>query len=106
VQGTDAYWAMKEAGRATTQAAARPRYEPIEVPRNTPVGVILALFAVILGFSLIWHIWWLAIVGLIGMAGAGLSHAWSMEREMVIPADEVAAFERARAPLQTRGGRS
>ena len=106
VQGTDAYWAMKQAGRAATQPAAQPRYEPIEVPRNTPVGVILALFAVILGFSLIWHIWWLAIVGLIGMAGAGLSHAWSMEREMIIPADEIAAFERARAPLQTRGGGS
>jgi cytochrome o ubiquinol oxidase subunit I len=106
VQGTDAYWAMKQAGRAAAQSAAQPRYEPIEVPRNTPVGVILAFFAVILGFSLIWHIWWLVIVGLIGMAGAGLSHAWSMEREMVIPADEIAAFERARAPLQTRGGGS
>jgi cytochrome o ubiquinol oxidase subunit 1 len=106
VRGTDTYWAMKQAGGATTQPAGQPRYEPIEVPRNTPVGVILALFAVILGFSLIWHIWWLAIVGLIGMAGAGLSHAWSMEREMMIPADEIAAFERARGPLQTRGGGS
>jgi cytochrome o ubiquinol oxidase subunit I len=102
VQGTDAYWAMKQTGRAAAQA----RYEPIEVPRNTPVGVILAFFAVILGFSLIWHIWWLVIVGLIGMAGAGLSHAWSMDREIVIPADEIAAFERARTPLQTTGGRS
>jgi cytochrome o ubiquinol oxidase subunit 1 len=104
VHGTDAYWAMKQVGRAATQQAAPPRYEPIEVPRNSPVGVILAFFAVILGFSLIWHIWWLVIIGLIGMAGAGLSHAWSMDREMIIPADEVAAFERARAPLQTRGG--
>jgi cytochrome o ubiquinol oxidase subunit 1 len=106
VQGTDAYWAMKEAGRATTQPAAQPRYEPIEVPRNTPVGVFIAFFAVIAGFSLIWHIWWLAIIGLLGMAGAGLVHAWSLEREEIIPADEIAAFERARAPLQTRGGGS
>ena len=105
VQGTDAYWAMKEAGRVATQPAAQPRYEPIEVPRNTPVGVILAFFAVILGFSLIWQIWWLVIVGLIGMAGAAVSHAWSMEREMAIPADEIAAFERARAQ-QPGGGRS
>jgi cytochrome o ubiquinol oxidase subunit 1 len=106
VQGTDAYWAMKEAGRATTQPAAQPRYEPIEVPRNTPVGVFIAFFAVIAGFSLIWHIWWLAIIGLLGMAGAGLVHAWSLEREEIIPAVEIAAFERARAPLQTRGGGS
>jgi cytochrome o ubiquinol oxidase subunit I len=106
VQGTDAYWTMKQAGRAATPPAAQPRYEPIEVPRNSPVGIILAFFAVILGFSLIWHIWWLVIVGLLGMAGAAFSHAWRLEREMVIPADEVAAFERARAALPTRGGGS
>jgi cytochrome o ubiquinol oxidase subunit 1 len=105
VRGADAYWAMKEAGRATTQPAAQPRYESIEVPRNTPVGVIMAFFAVILGFAMIWQIWWLAIVGLIGMAAAALAHAWSMEREMMIPADEVAAFERARAQ-QMDGGRA
>jgi cytochrome o ubiquinol oxidase subunit 1 len=96
VQGTDAYWAMKQAGRATSQPATPGGYEPIEVPRNSPIGVFLAFFSVIAGFALIWHIWWLVIVGLIGLVVSALSHAWSMEREMVIPADEIAAFERAR----------
>jgi cytochrome o ubiquinol oxidase subunit I len=95
VQGTDAYWTMKQAGRAASRPAT-PAYEPLEVPRNTPVGVILAFFSVIAGFALIWQIWWLAIIGLIGLAVTALSHAWSVDREMVIPADEVAAFERAR----------
>jgi cytochrome o ubiquinol oxidase subunit 1 len=95
VQGTDAYWTMKQAGRAASRPATSA-YEPLEVPRNTPVGVILAFFSVIAGFALIWHIWWLAIIGLIGLAVTALSHAWSVDREMVIPADEVAAFERAR----------
>ncbi len=102
VHGTDAYWAIKEAGRKT-QPAAQPTYEAIEVPRNTPVGVIMAFFAVVLGFAMIWHIWWMAIAGVLGFVIAALSHAWSMEREMVIPADEVAAFERARAEAQIRG---
>jgi cytochrome o ubiquinol oxidase subunit 1 len=97
VQGTDAYWAMKQAGRATSRPATPARYEPIEVPRNSPIGVFLAFFSVIAGFALIWHIWWLAIIGLIGLVVSALSHAWSTEREMVIPADEIAAFERARA---------
>jgi cytochrome o ubiquinol oxidase subunit 1 len=104
VGGTDAFWAAKQAG-GVTPSAAPPRYEPIEIPRNTPVGVIIAFFAVITGFSLIWHIWWLVILGLIGVAAAALSHAWSIEREMVIPADEIAAFERARAQ-QAGGGRA
>ena len=85
--------------------AAPAKYEALEIPRNSPVGVIIAFFAVIAGFSLIWHIWWLVIVGLIGIAAAALGHAWSIEREMVIPADEIAAFERARAQ-QAGGGRA
>jgi cytochrome o ubiquinol oxidase subunit 1 len=98
VHGTDAYWGMKQAGRGrdSTRPAGQPRYEAIEMPRHTPVGVFIAFFSVIAGFALIWHIWWLAIVGLIGVAAAALAHAWSMEREVEIPADEIAAFERAR----------
>ncbi|MES0213948.1 hypothetical protein NKL07_00465 [Mesorhizobium sp. C280B] len=41
-------------------------YEPIEVPKNSPVGVVNAFFAVVIGFALIWHIWWMAGLGLIG----------------------------------------
>jgi len=106
VQGTDAYWAMKQAGRATSRTATPANYEPIEVPRNSSIGVFLAFFSVIFGFAMIWHIWWLAILGLIGLVVSALSHAWSMEREMVIPADEIAAFERARAQGQAAGGGS
>jgi len=94
VRGTDAYWGMK-AGRDSARPAAQPRYEAIEMPRHTPVGVFIAFFSVIAGFALIWHIWWMAILGLIGIAGSGLVHSWSMEREEIIPADEIAAFERA-----------
>ncbi len=102
VRGTDAYWAMKQG----TRPAVPPGYEPIEMPRHTPVGVFIAFFAVIAGFALIWHIWWLAIIGLIGIAASGISHAWSMEREEVIPADELAAFERARSSLRASGDRA
>jgi cytochrome o ubiquinol oxidase subunit 1 len=74
------------------------------MPRHTPVGVFIALFSVIAGFALIWHIWWMAILGLIGIAAAGIAHAWSMEREEMVPADELAAFEQARAAA--RGDRA
>ena len=43
----------------------RREYEPIEVPKNSPTGFVTAFFAVITGFALIWHIWW--------MAGAGIA---------------------------------
>ena len=48
------------------------------------------------GFSLIWHIWWLVILGFIAAAVAVLVAGWSDEREHEIPAAEVAQLERAR----------
>ncbi len=52
------------AGDRTPRAwIPEPRYRPIHMPKNSPVGFITAFFATMVGFSLIWHIWWLAGVG-------------------------------------------
>jgi cytochrome o ubiquinol oxidase subunit I len=92
VESIDAFWHMKRAGRAGAERA----YEPIEVPRNSPAGFITAFFAVIMGFSLIWHIWWLAILGFLAAAFVVLRAAWSTEREDEISAAELAQMEAAR----------
>ncbi|WIM09649.1 cytochrome o ubiquinol oxidase subunit I [Enhydrobacter sp.] len=96
VEGVDAYWHMKQAGRGTTGPQASRRWRPVALPRPTPVGFFVSFFSVIAGFSLVWHIWWLAIVGLIGMAASALTHAWRIHGEIEIPADVIAAAEQAR----------
>ena len=76
-----------------------PAYEPIEMPRNSPTGFVIAFFAVIAGFALIWHIWWMAILGLLAIAAIFLVFGWSENREREISADELARMERARLGL-------
>ena len=98
VQQSDAYWQMKEEGVAPT--ASPGAFVDMYLPRNSPVGVFLAFFAVILGFALIWRIDWLAAVGLIGAVVVVLREAWKTDLEVRVPAEEVAAFERTYA---TRG---
>jgi cytochrome o ubiquinol oxidase subunit 1 len=49
-----------------------------------------------MGFSLIWQIWWLAILGFLAAATVVLIAGWSTEREHEIPADRIAQMERAR----------
>ena len=83
---------MKRIGRAPV----KPVYEAIEMPRNSPAGFITAFFAVVMGFSLIWQIWWLAIVGFLAAVTVVLIAGWSIEREHEISAVEVAQMERAR----------
>jgi len=98
VSGADAYWGMKEKGRQPSEA---PHYQSIEIPRNTPTGFVAAFFATATGFALIWHIWWLVIVGLIGAYATFVVFAWRDESETEIPADEVARIDRANR--QARG---
>ena len=93
VETIDAFWHMKRAGRPP----AEPVYEAIEMPRNSPAGFIIAFFAVVMGFSLIWQIWWLAILGFLAAATTVLIAGWSIEREHEISAAEVAQMERARS---------
>jgi cytochrome o ubiquinol oxidase subunit 1 len=92
VESIDAFWYMKQHGGPH----AAERYEPIEVPANSANGFVTAFFAVVTGFALIWHIWWLAIVGLLCAAVTLLAFGWFERGEHVIAADVVAAAEQQR----------
>jgi hypothetical protein len=77
VSERDAFWARKQ--RALAQPPEPPReadYAPIEMPRNSPVGFVTAFFAVVGGFAMIWHIWWLAAFGVLGAFAATLFFAF------------------------------
>jgi cytochrome o ubiquinol oxidase subunit 1 len=67
--------------------------ETLAVPRNSALGFVLAFFAVVAGFALIWHIVWMAAAGLVGIAATTLAYAWRTSREVEIPRAELAAFD-------------
>jgi cytochrome o ubiquinol oxidase subunit I len=94
VDRTDAFWAMKQQQVTAQDGGVKRAYEGIHVPRNNPTGFFLAFFAVLLGFSLIWHIWWGAGLGFLGAIVVCLMQAWRTDGEIEVPAEKVAAFER------------
>jgi cytochrome o ubiquinol oxidase subunit 1 len=65
------------------------------MPRNSPTGFINAFFAVVTGFALIWHIWWMAAVGVFGAFVAILVFTFREKEEIEIPAEQLAQFDRA-----------
>jgi cytochrome o ubiquinol oxidase subunit 1 len=96
VVSDEPYWSIKQQARARGQlVAAEPEYTAIEMPRNSPTGFVTAFFAVVTGFSLIWHIWWLVILGLVGAYATFVVFAWRDHTEIEIPAAEVARIDRA-----------
>jgi cytochrome o ubiquinol oxidase subunit 1 len=95
----DSYWSRKQSTSAKANPPVTPRkYEPIEMPRNSATGFINAFFAVITGFALIWHIWWMAALGVFGAFVTILFFTFREKEEVEIPAEQAAQFDRAHQP--------
>src|ERR1700758_2639949 len=56
VERIDAHCDKKQEGGG--RRAPPMTFVDLHVPRNTPVGVLLAFFAVLFGFAMIWRIYW------------------------------------------------
>jgi cytochrome o ubiquinol oxidase subunit I len=92
VRDRDAFWVAKTAG-AKAAVAKHAQYEDIALPRNTPMGMVIGAAAFAVGFGLIWHIWWLAVVGFVGIVVALVVRSLQEDVEVVIPAAQVRQLE-------------
>jgi cytochrome o ubiquinol oxidase subunit 1 len=95
VSGEDAYWGIKNGTAEQARSDDRPEYQDVHMPRNSPTGFVCAFFATVMGFALIWHIWWLVAAGAIGAFATFVVFAWRDEDEDTIPAAEVARIDRS-----------
>ncbi|CAH1648976.1 cytochrome o ubiquinol oxidase subunit I [Chelatococcus asaccharovorans] len=95
VHDGDAWWDMKARGYQRPLSG----YKPIHMPRNTPAGLFLAGFSVVLAVALIWYVWWLAAIAFVGLLTTAIGHTFNYKRDFYIPADEVAHTEGERTRL-------
>lgn len=86
----DAFWEMKENGTAYKHY---PVYADIHMPKKSPLGVIIGGLALAFGFAMIWYIWWLAAVSLIGIISALIISGSNDDDGYIIPASEVKEIE-------------
>ncbi|MCM2132121.1 cytochrome o ubiquinol oxidase subunit I [Larsenimonas rhizosphaerae] len=90
IKERDAFWDMKE----NKDAYSKPKgFQKIHMPKNTAAGLIISAFSLVMGFALIWHIWWLAIVGLAGGLVAVLARMFNEDIDYYVPAEEVERIE-------------
>ncbi|MCI4236210.1 cytochrome o ubiquinol oxidase subunit I [Dickeya dianthicola] len=90
IQGRDAFWETKEKGEAYRKPA---QYEEIHMPKNTGAGVIISAFSLVFGFAMIWYIWWLAIIGFVGMVATWIVHSFNQDVDYYVPVKEVEQIE-------------
>lgn len=100
VHDLDAWWDMKKRGynRPLTD------FRPIHMPKNTGAGVVLAALSTVLGFALVWYIWWLAAISVTAILVVAIGHTFNYHRDEFIPAEDVSRFERLRSAQLAAGG--
>lgn len=94
----DAWWDMKKHGYQRPLAG----FQDLHMPKNTGAGFVISMIAMVLGFALIWHIWWLAGLSFAAVILASIIHTFNYNRDYYIPAREVAAVEDARTQQLAR----
>ncbi len=98
VRDIDAFWDMKQRGVDLKSAT----FVPIHMPRNSATGFLIAGFAFVVAFAMVWHIWWLAIAGLAGALVTLIRHAFNDDRDYHLGADEVRRIEALHGRVQAR----
>ncbi|MBS0238856.1 MAG: cytochrome o ubiquinol oxidase subunit I [Proteobacteria bacterium] len=95
IHDNDAWWDMKKRGYQRPLEG----YKAIHMPSNTAAGIILAGLSGITAFALIWHIWWLVIVGFVALIGTAIGHTFNYHRSFHFPREQVVKAERERTQL-------
>jgi cytochrome o ubiquinol oxidase subunit I len=90
VHSRDAFWRMKEKGTTDNRPE---KYSDIHMPRNTGVGVYMGALSLVFGFAVIWHIWWLVAVGLLGTILIWIARSFDNDTDYYVPAAEVERIE-------------
>jgi cytochrome o ubiquinol oxidase subunit 1 len=90
VQAIDAFWDMKARGVAYQKPA---EYEPITLPKNTLIPLLVGGTAFVFGFAMVWWIWWLAIATLAFIGALIVLRSFDDDPDFTMPASTVQAIE-------------
>lgn len=118
VFGRDAFWNMKQASGLVLDAPAQTitdaralehdkfdearrflegnqAYEDILLPKNSAHGMYFGALSFVLGFGIIWHMYWLVPLTLIAGTALLIARSFDETTETLISASEIERLERA-----------
>ena len=90
VSSRDALWEMKQ-----HKLKPSTHYEEIVVPKNSGAGVYIAAAAFACGFGLVWHMWWLALIGFVAVVAVMIVRLTQDDTERILAVSEIKKIEAA-----------
>jgi len=100
VHDLDAWYDMKDRKHQRPVSGFRA----IHMPSNTGTGVVLGVLSIAFGFAMIWYMWWLAGLTLVGIFATTIFHTFNYKRDFYIPVEDVIASEDARTRMLATQG--
>jgi cytochrome o ubiquinol oxidase subunit 1 len=89
VDQIDPLWAIKRGEAPKVEKV----YEDIHLPINTSMGFLIGMTSLVFGFSMTWHIYWLAIVSFVAIITLLIIRLSGKDDHQIITAKEVEAIE-------------
>jgi cytochrome o ubiquinol oxidase subunit I len=93
VESRDPFWNLKKAPPAQPSP---PEFGEIEVPKNSSMPFFIGCSSLLFGFGLTWHMWWLGIVGFVGILVFVIIRLSDKETLRILSAAEVEEIEARR----------
>ena len=91
VRGRDPFFNAKRSGDPYAPPAS---YTDIELPKNSVTGPAIGLVGAATAFGLVWHMWWLAIIGVLVIITTVIARSFARDVHRNIPAGDVERAER------------
>ncbi len=93
VHARDEWDWRKEHGLTQLAPERSEDYEDIVMPKNTAVSPLIGVLTFVLGFAMVWRIYWAAIAAGLGIVAALIFRAFQEDTHYTIPAREVERME-------------
>ena len=69
-------------------------YDAIELSKSSMTGPVIGVAGAATAFGLVWHMWWLAIIGMLAIIATVIARSFARDVHRIIPADEIERTER------------
>jgi len=92
VRGLDDFWERKR----RADPLDRSPLEPVEMPSNTGAGFVTGVLSLVLGFGLVWQIWWLVAAAAACILATVIVHSTPIHRHFEIAVEDLKRDERLR----------
>ena len=86
VSRRDEWWYVKKGG---IKKWRHRDFAPIELPKNSSVGVLIGVISGLFGFAIIWHLWWLAPLTFVAAVVVIIKRTFDDDSEYTVPANEL-----------------